>query len=112
MSILLQGKDEAIPHTTKGREDEDNEVPIISWDYMEQKTKEGKFDEADMTKKTLVGIDREAKRHISLVVPHKGENPHAIQATGDELNRSGYSKMILESDQEPSLLKLLEAANK
>lgn len=38
--------------------EEGHEVPIISWDNMEQKTNEGTCEESDTTNKTLVGIDR------------------------------------------------------
>lgn len=42
--------------------------------------------------------------HISIVVPHGGESPYFVQATGGKFNRNGYTRVISMSDQEPSLL--------
>ena len=46
---------------------------------MEQKTKEGKYNEDDKDPKTLVGLDRESKWTTAAVVPQKGANAYAIK---------------------------------
>ena len=85
-----------------------NNVPIIGWDYMEQREKDGKFAKGDMEPKTLVGFDRERKWMTAEVVPHKGVNPYAVKAVSEEIENSGYSRIILKSDQEASIKRIEE----
>ena len=110
--FCVKGKMKANPHKTKSKEKEHKEVPMLHWDYMEQKSKDGKYEESDMTNKTLAGLDEEVKWHMAYVVPHKGENDYAIGAVSEEVKKCGYNRMIFKSDQEPSLKKLLEAAKR
>ena len=77
---------------------------------MEQREKDGKFAKGDMEPKTLGGFDRERKWMTAEVVPHKGVNPYAVKAVSEEIENSGYSRIILKSGQEPSLLALLRTA--
>ena len=50
--FCAQGKMAANPKRSAS-EGEDSEVPIIGWDYMEQKTKEGQYREVTKTPKRL-----------------------------------------------------------
>jgi hypothetical protein len=60
----------------------------------------------------LVGIDRRTKWIFAHMVPSKGLDAHAIKMMQREVRLSGYSRMILKSDQEPSILALLEAVKR
>ena len=83
---------------------------IIGWDYMEQKTKEGKFAGEDTKPTTLVRFDRRNKWMIAEVVPNKGLNAYAVKVVSEEIEKSGYSRIIMKSDQEQSILALLRTA--
>ena len=108
--FCAQGKMAANPKKKSDDKADEPEVPIIGWDYMEQREKDGKFAKGDMEPKTLVGFDRKRKWMTAEVVPHKGVNPYAVKAVSEEIENSGYSRIILKSDQEPSLLALLRTA--
>ena len=82
----------------------------MSWDYMDQKGKHEKIieDDEDMNK-AIIEIDRE-NAWISVVVAEtKGVDPYAIGAVGREIENSGFSIIMISSDQEPAMHKLLEA---
>ena len=108
------------PHCAKGKrkndprrtdkEREENEVPTMSWDYMEQRGKDGKIENIeDGRNKTLIGIDRVNKWISAIVVPKKGIDPYAVGAVGREINNSGFNRVIVKSVQEPAIRALLEA---
>ena len=108
------------PHCVKGKrkndprkadkEKEDNEVPTMSWDYMEQRGKDGKMESIeDGRNKTLIGLDRVNKWISAIVVPKKGVDPYAVEAVGREINNSGFNRVLVKSDQEPAIRALLEA---
>ena len=46
------------------------------------------------------------------MVPKKGHDPHAIEMVAREIRISGYSKMILKSDPEPTMRELLDAVKR
>merc|ERR1712185_638927 len=46
------------------------------------------------------------------MVPKKGHDAHAIKVAGREVEMSGYGRMILKSDQEPSIKELLRAVKR
>ena len=46
------------------------------------------------------------------MVPKKGVDAHAVKMMGREIKLSGYSKMILKSDQEPAIRELIEAVKR
>jgi len=105
----VKGKRKNDPHKAP-KEKEDQEVPTMSWDYMEQRGKDGKIiEEEDGRNKTLIGIDRENKWVSSIVVQKKGLDPYAVEAVGREIGNSGFNRVIVKSDQEASIRKLLEA---
>ena len=81
------------PHCVKGkrkndprkidREKEEQEVPTMSWDYIEQRGKDGKIiEEEDGRNKTIIGIDRENKWVSAIVVKKKGVDAYAVEAIG------------------------------
>ena len=68
----VKGKRKSDPHKTS-KEKEDQEIPTMSWDYREQRGKDGKvIDEEDGRNKTIIGIDRENK-WISAIVGKRKE---------------------------------------
>ena len=108
------------PHCVKGKrkndprkankEKEDQEIPTMSWDYMEQRGKDGKvLEEDDGRNKTIIGIDREHKWISAIVVKKKGLDAYAVEAIGKEIGNSGFNRAIIKSDQESSIRKVLEA---
>ena len=53
------------------------------------------------------GVDA-LKRKCAHVVTNNGLDPHAIKMVVRQIKISGYTRMILKSDQEPSIMALLE----
>ena len=111
--FCVKGKRKNDPHRSS-KDKEEQEVPTMSWDYEEQRGKKGVdgtlVDKGeDGRNKTLLGIDRENKWLSAIVVEKKGVNPYAVAAVGREIGNSGFNRILLKSDQEPALLKLLEA---
>ena len=45
------------------------------------------------------------------IVPRKGNNEYAIEVVTEFIKRTGYKRIILKSDQEPSIMALKDAAN-
>ena len=68
-------------------------------------------DEEDGRNKTIIGIDRENKWISAIVVQKKGVDAYAVSAIGKEIGNSGFNRVIMKSDQEPALRKLLEATS-
>ena len=97
--------------TKKSEEDLAREVPVISVDYMGPKSKEDKSAKIDSLP-ILVGIDRKTKWVFAHMVPSKGLDAHAIKMMQREIRLAGYSRLVLKSDQEPSILALLEAVKR
>ena len=69
-------------------------------DYMGPKGKEDKSEKIDSLP-ILVGVDG-LKWNCAHMVPNKGLDPHAIKMVTREIKLSGYSRILLKSDQEPS----------
>ena len=77
---------------------------------MEQRGKDGRIiEDEDGRNKTIIGIDRENKWVSAIVVQKKGLDPYAVEAIGKEIGNSGFNRVIIKSDQEPAIRKLLEA---
>ena len=108
----VQGKSVSSNHkrTLKTTEDREKELPTIRWDYMGPKSKNDKSEKIESLP-ILVGVDG-LKWKCAHMVPSKGLDPHAIKMIVREVKLSGYSRMILKSDQEPSILALLEAVKR
>ena len=85
----------------------------MSWDYMEQRGKDGQvLEEDEGTNTTLLGIDRESKWISAIVVKKKGPDTYTIEAVGEEISNSGVNKVIITSDEEPAISELLQAVKK
>ena len=68
---------------------------------------------ADHENPILVGKDRATKRVLAKTIPSKGvENPYATKVLAGFLESSGYKKVVLKSDQEPSMVSVCKAARK
>ena len=44
------------------------------------------------------------------IVPRKGNNEYAAEVVAEFVKRTGYKRIILKSDQEPSIMALKDAA--
>ena len=108
----VQGKSVSGSHRRahKTAEENESEIPTMRWDYMGPKSKEDKSENIDSLP-ILVGVDG-LKWKCAHMVPKKGLDPHAIKMVVREIRLSGYSRVIVKSDQEPSILALLEAAKR
>ena len=84
---------------------------MIAIDYMGPKSKEAK-EQVIKSLPIVVGVDRKSKGVFAHMVPKKGHDPHAIKMVGREVRLAGYNRLILKSDQEPSVLELLEAVKR
>ena len=82
------------------------EVPVISFDYMQQSTAEGKEKDIGVLP-TLVSFERGVKWVSANVVPEKGVEGYAVQAAGREIDLAGLRRVVIKSDQEPALKDLL-----
>ena len=95
----------------KSEEEIAKETPVISLDYMGPKSKDDKTEKLDSLP-IICGVDRKPKWAIAHMVPRKGVDAHAVKMVNREIRLAGYSTMILKSDQEPSILALLEAVKR
>ena len=108
--FCVRGKCTTGAHKRGAKSDEEieKEVLVISMDYMGPKSRDHKADKIDSLP-ILVGVDRKSKWVFAHMVPNKGLDPHAVKMVNREIRLAGYSRMIFKSDQEPSILALLEA---
>ena len=65
-----------------------------------------KISRRKLTLPILVGVDG-LKWKCAHMVPKKGLDPHAIKVLVREIKLSGYSRVVMKSGQEPSILALL-----
>ena len=102
--FCVKGRSKNSPHTKSKKSEDDlaNEVPVISMDYMGPKSKEDRSKQIDSLP-IIVGKDRISKWVFAHVVPKKGHDAHAIKVIKREINLSGYNRVIIKSDQEPSI---------
>ena len=87
------------------------DVPMISYDYMQQKTKEGK-EEGTRSLPILVGIDHDTGWISAYMVSKKGFDKYAVGCMVRDVDHSGYNKLILKSDQENSVLDVINATRR
>ena len=108
----VQGKSVSGAHkrTQKSLKERESAIPTIRWGYMGPKSKDDKSEKIDSLP-ILVGVDG-LKWKCAHMVPAKGLDAHAITMVVGEIKLSGYSRLILKSDQEPSILALLEAVKR
>ena len=84
---------------------------MISMDCMGPKSKEDRSKQIDSLP-IIVGKDRISKWVFAHVVPKKGHDAHAIKVIKREINLSGYNRVIIKSDQEPSILEVMRAVKR
>ena len=91
----------------KSDEEKDNEVPVISLDYMGPKSKDHRSEKIDSLP-VFVGVDRQSKWVFAHMVPKKGHKAlmqmQSIKIVSREIRMSGYSNLMLKSDQELAIL--------
>lgn len=107
------------PHCARGKrtndprraqKEEEHEVPTMLWDYMQQRGTDYKVEDIeDGRNKTLIGIYRADVWISAIVVPKKGVDPYTVETVGKEINNSGFNRVLVKSDQEPSASALLAA---
>ena len=100
----VRGRAKSVGHfAQKESEKENQQVPTISMDYGFFGTE----NESDHEHPVLILHDRESKERCSHPVPSKGiVHPYPAKAVVSFLNRLGYKKAILKSDQEPAIVAL------
>ena len=123
----VSGKCKASPHLVASREAVESEVPVVAFDYafMSQSdtvedTEDVKTDEVTVgddgprgdAVKILVGRDRRSRVYNVVPVPQKGdgENEYATRRVLRFLEFLGYEKVVIKSDQEVALGKVLRNA--
>ena len=106
-SHCVKGKAHSNPHRrTKAIEGGIRE-PVVSVDYMFMHDNQGEGEENGMP--IMVVIDRKTRIIRARVVPQKGNHGYGIKVLTGVLESLGQSKVILKSDQEPSLMSLKDA---
>ena len=106
----VSGKCKSDRHTTSQNRSEDN-IPVIGVDYafLDKTSESGKMRE-EVT--VLVIKDRMSGSIFSVPVPQKGMDPHeyATRQLLRKLKWLRYNEVIVKSDNEPALLKVIESA--
>ena len=80
--------------------------PVVSIDYAHMKSSEI---EKEAGSPILVSGCSHSKWVSAKVLPKKGAYPEAIRRLGEELDKLGHRGMVVKSDQERAILKLIEA---
>ena len=111
--FCVKGRSKSRAHRKlqKTDEEKDREVPVMSFDYMEPRSAEGKRAKVESLP-ILAMIDRRTKWHAAIMVRASGLNGYAVAAAVREIELSGYNRMILKSDQGPDILNLLKAVKR
>ena len=107
-SACVRGRGRSIAHRRIGTDvKEDEQISTISIDYGFFGTSEG---QVPNTLPVLIVRDRRSKSTWSHPVPSKGvEHPWPAKALMNDLDMTGYKRVILKSDQEPSIVALVNA---
>ena len=104
------------PHCVKGRAESyghakkvqnEGDVPTIGIDYMYMHSEQEKEEEKGMP--IVVAKDNRTKMIMARVVPSKGLDSYAAEIVKMMVERLGYKKVIMKSDNEPAILALKEA---
>ena len=103
-----------VSSTQKGQKSEEEltkGTPVISLDHMGPKSKGGKTEKLDSLP-IICGVDRQPGWAIARAVPKNGVDSHAVKIVNRETRLAGYSGIIFNSDQEPSILAPFEAVKR
>ncbi len=98
------GKSVAAPHRRVDKSDET--IPTVSIDYAFLNEKQEVDTREDSGMPILVIKDRKSGIMQSRVVPAKGNDKFAIKRLVQDIKLLGYTKVIIKSDNEPSILAL------
>ena len=85
----------------------DDREPVVSINYMYMTDNQKEGEEKGMP--IIVLKDRKTRVIRARLVPRKGVNGYAVKVVSGILESLGHSKIILKSDQEPSILALKDA---
>ena len=123
--FCVKGKAKDDPHKRKIKQDEEQDIPIVSIDYMFMESREarlrrkelnrrrgGNENEEDKGMPILVLKDSRTKVALSRVVPHKGRDQYAIERLQQDIANLGYKKLILKSDNEIAIIALKQAVKR
>ena len=113
------------PRRRRVKQDEEQEVPIVSIDYMFMESREARVkrkelnrrraeieDEEDKGMPILVLKDSRSKLALARVVPKKGRDQYAIERLQKDIANLGFIEMISKSDNEPAIIALKEAVKR
>jgi len=102
--FCVMGKCHNDSHTKRTATPDAN--PVVSIDYAYMKSSEI---EKEAGFPILVSRCSHSKWISANVLPKKGAYPEGIRRLGEELDKLGRRRMVVKSDQEPAILKLIEA---
>jgi hypothetical protein len=92
--------------------DKVKDVPVVSVDYAYMHPEAEEEDEAEKGMPILVTKDSRTKMVYSRVVPKKGLDDYAVGALKRITEELGYKKVVMKSDNEPSILQLKDLVRK
>ena len=102
--FCVMGKCHNDSHTKRNATPDANPVVSIGYAYMKSAEVE---QEAGFP--ILVSRCSHSKWISANVLPKKGAYPEGVRRLGEELDKLGHRRMVVQSDQEPAILKLIEA---
>ena len=114
----LEGRGREFGHEQHRGTKDDRSTPVVSFDYCfisdaGEITTEAEFETAgEGAAKLLVARDSKSKSVFAHVVPVKGVDAKgfSVSSLGDDVRWLGYTKVVLKSDSEPAIVKLLGEA--
>ena len=112
--FCVKGKCKSDPHRKSGAnksEITENKIPITAIDYTFPRQKEGNRSEHGSMPILVMKNDYD-KWVAAVVVPQKGSCEYAFKAVSREIQNAGYNRIIIKSDQEPSIKELLHAVKR
>ena len=95
----------------KSVEEKEQEVPVIPLDYMRKKTKDA-WSQRVQSSPIIVGVNRKDNGVFAHMAPRRGVDAHAIKMIAREVKLTGYSKLILKSDQVLAIRELIGAVKR
>ena len=103
----VRGRAISSPHPRSAAEKEERAIPMIAADYLITTRKE---EDGIVVSKILVVADFASKAVLCFTVPVKGiEEQWIVTRVASWLGGLGYRRVAYRSDQEPAILKLMEA---
>ena len=109
-SHCVKGRGEAYGHMKL--KDKVKDVPVVSVYYAYMHPEAEEEDEAEKGMPILVTKDSRTKMVYSRVVPKKGLDDYAVGALKRITEELGYKKVVMKSDNEPSILQLKDLVRK